>query len=70
MINPINGHEITKKKRVEFITQAREARANARRAMRSGNPAKRAEAAKVYIGAPGLIRQSYIDDHRERHGRR
>lgn len=68
MINPINGHEVGTK-RADLITKGREARANARRAMRSGNPARRAEAAKVYVAAPIYVAQLFIEDHRARFSR-
>jgi hypothetical protein len=40
----------------DYVEQVRTARVNARRAARSGNPAKRAEAESVVRAANGIIR--------------
>jgi hypothetical protein len=63
VINPHtpDGRAVNKD-RAKYIRDLRKARSNSRRAMRSGNPAKRAEAARVNAEAPLLINQVYIQD--------
>ena len=58
MKNPLTGEKLPKDK-AEYVRTVREARANARREMRSGNPAKRAAALVVYSTAPRIIRAVY-----------
>jgi hypothetical protein len=63
VINPVTGDPLPKDK-AEYVLQCRQARANARREMRSGNPAKRAAAAVVYRTAPRIIRAVYTQEAR------
>lgn len=57
--NPING-KLLPGQASSYVKKARKARNGARKALRSGNPARRAEAQKVYDEAPGLIRRVYL----------
>lgn len=61
VINPISGTALSDK-RSDFVRELRTVRRGARNAMRSGNPAKRAEAARVNALAPGMIAQVYRQD--------
>lgn len=65
--NPIDGKKVTGETS-RYIRKLRRIRNNARRAMRSGNPAKRVEAAKVYTETPEYIRAAYNNDARKRQG--
>jgi hypothetical protein len=58
VVNPLNGEPLDKDK-AGYVLACRAARNNARRALRSGNPARRAEAAVVFVTAPKLIRTLY-----------
>lgn len=49
----------------EYVAKVRVARINARKAARSGNPARRAEALGVVAAAPRLIRAVFAKDARE-----
>lgn len=62
--NPLTGEKLSRE-RSDYVRTVREARANARRGMRSGNPAKRASAASVYVTAPRIIRAVYAQAARE-----
>jgi hypothetical protein len=59
--NPYNDNDIDGEpsKKVRAL---RKARGNARRATRSGNPAKRAEAQSALDQIPGLINGVYVQD--------
>jgi hypothetical protein len=59
--NPFND-ELLPGQASAYVKKARKARAGARKALRSGNPARRAEAQKVYDEAPGLIRRVYLNN--------
>ena len=61
VVNPITGKKL-RKEAAETVRQAREARCNARRAARSGNPAKRADAMSVLRAAPRVIRAIYAQE--------
>lgn len=67
IINPVDGEKVDGKVS-RYIRKVRRVRANARRAMRSGNPARRAQAAKVYVEAPELIRAAYREDLKKKRG--
>ena len=47
------------KERAKFVRDMKEIRRNSRNAMRSGNPAKRAEAKRINEAAPRMIRVIY-----------
>lgn len=61
IINPVDGEKVTGDTS-RYIRKLRRVRINARKAMRSGNPAKRAEAARVAADAPELVRSAYRSD--------
>lgn len=65
IINPVDGEKVTGENS-RYIRKLRRVRNNARKALRSGNPAKRADAAKVYVEAPELIRAAYRKDLTDR----
>jgi hypothetical protein len=60
VINPITEQPLDTK-RAAYVRKLRKARKGAQRAMRSGNPAKRAEAAKDEFNIVTMIRQTYTD---------
>jgi hypothetical protein len=65
IINPVDGEKVHGDTS-RYIRKVRRVRNNARRGMRSGNPAKAAEAARVYAEAPELIRAAYRQDLNKR----
>ncbi len=64
VLNPLTGEPLSEYD-AGFVTKCREARANARRAARSGHPGRRAEALRVVAQAPELIRAVFRKDARE-----
>lgn len=63
IINPLTGKPVSKE-RAEFIATLREARAGAKKAARSGNPAVAGPARKALVDIPGVIRATYMQDTR------
>lgn len=61
VINPISGVALSDQ-RSEFARELRTVRRGARNAKRSGNPAKRAEAARIEVMAPAMIATVYKQD--------
>lgn len=59
--NPITGEPVAKEA-AEYIGQLRTVRRNAKKAARSGNPAKRGPALKALVQVPGMIRAVYRQD--------
>lgn len=59
--NPFND-ELLGGKDSAYVKRLRKGRNNARKAMRSGNPARRAEATRVHQEAGKLIRQVYVNN--------
>lgn len=61
IVNPITRRPL-RENAAETVLQAREARAGARRAARSGHPGRRAAALRALVGIPQFIRQVYIEE--------
>jgi uncharacterized membrane protein len=61
VINPISGTALSED-RSDFVRELRTVRRGARNATRSGNPAKRAEAARIEAMTPVMIAQVYKQD--------
>jgi hypothetical protein len=61
VINPLTEKPL-RSESAEFVTKLREARSGARRAARSGHPAKRAEARRALTDIPGVIRATYMKE--------
>jgi hypothetical protein len=57
--NPLTGEPLRDDAAV-FVTKLRKARAGARKAARSGNPAKSGPARKTLVDIPGVLRATYI----------
>jgi acyl-CoA reductase-like NAD-dependent aldehyde dehydrogenase len=64
VVNPLTEEPLSEYD-AGYVTQCRRARVNAKKAMRSGHPGRRAEAARVVHQAAELIRAIYRKDARE-----
>lgn len=60
--NPLMPGRLLTKDEVKYIKDLRKVRSGARKALRSGNPAKRAEAAKALVQTPVMIRRVYLEN--------
>lgn len=65
VINPIDG-EMVSGDVSRYIRKLRRARNGSRKAMRSGNPAKRADAERVNPEIVGAIQDAYRKDYADR----
>lgn len=61
--NPLTGKPL-RDEAAEYVTKLREARAGAKKAARSGNPAKSGPARTALVHIPGVIRATYIQEAR------
>lgn len=62
MDNPMFIGKVLTHDQTLYVRKLRRVRNGATKALRSGNPAKRAEAARVLAEVPGMIRKVYIDN--------